>query len=54
MDSSQIQGSQAPRLGFLDMVAASPVLGALAALAQYFQTKMILPQAGPIKRRMAP
>ncbi len=30
--------------GFLDMVAASPVLGALAALAQYFQTKMILPQ----------
>jgi YidC/Oxa1 family membrane protein insertase len=31
--------------GFLDMVKASPVLGALAALAQYFQTKMILPQA---------
>ncbi|MGB3073102.1 MAG: YidC/Oxa1 family membrane protein insertase [Candidatus Moraniibacteriota bacterium] len=30
--------------GFLDMVKASPVLGALAALAQYFQTKMILPQ----------
>lgn len=30
--------------GFLDMVAVSPVLGALAALAQYFQTKMILPQ----------
>ncbi|TXH07185.1 MAG: YidC/Oxa1 family membrane protein insertase [Candidatus Moraniibacteriota bacterium] len=37
--------------GFLDMVAASPVLGALAALAQYFQTKMILPQAGPIKKK---
>jgi YidC/Oxa1 family membrane protein insertase len=30
--------------GFLDMVAASPILGAMAALAQYFQTKMILPQ----------
>ncbi len=30
--------------GFLDMVQASPVLGGLAALAQYFQTKMILPQ----------
>jgi YidC/Oxa1 family membrane protein insertase len=30
--------------GFLDMVKASPVLGALGALAQYFQTKMILPQ----------
>lgn len=30
--------------GFLDMVAASPVLGAMAAIAQYFQTKMILPQ----------
>lgn len=33
--------------GFLDMVQASPVLGALGAIAQYFQTKMILPQAGP-------
>lgn len=30
--------------GFLDMVEASPILGALAAGAQYFQTKMILPQ----------
>lgn len=30
--------------GFLDMVKASPVLGALAAIAQYFQTKMILPK----------
>ncbi len=30
--------------GFLDMVKASPILGALAALAQYFQTKMILPK----------
>jgi YidC/Oxa1 family membrane protein insertase len=29
--------------GFLDMVKASPVLGALAAISQYFQTKMILP-----------
>ncbi|MFZ1626549.1 MAG: YidC/Oxa1 family membrane protein insertase [Candidatus Moraniibacteriota bacterium] len=32
--------------GFLDMVKASPVLGAMAALAQYYQTKMILPQTG--------
>jgi len=30
--------------GFLDMLQASPILGAMAALAQYFQTKMILPQ----------
>lgn len=37
--------------GFLDMVAASPILGALAALAQYFQTKMILPQAGSTTER---
>ncbi|MFZ1654458.1 MAG: YidC/Oxa1 family membrane protein insertase [Candidatus Moraniibacteriota bacterium] len=38
--------------GFLDMVKASPVLGALAALAQYFQTKMILPQtAAPAVRK---
>ncbi len=37
--------------GFLDMVKASPVLGALGALAQYFQTKMILPQASAISTR---
>lgn len=34
--------------GFLDMVKASPVLGALGAIAQYFQTKMILPQSSPV------
>ncbi|MFA9262332.1 MAG: YidC/Oxa1 family membrane protein insertase [Undibacterium sp.] len=33
--------------GILDMLKASPILGALAALAQYFQTKMILPQSAP-------
>lgn len=37
--------------GFLDMVAASPILGALAALAQYFQTKMILPQTSPTAKK---
>lgn len=30
--------------GFLDLVKASPYLGALAALAQFFQTKMVMPQ----------
>ena len=29
--------------GFIDLVKAAPWLGALAALAQYFQTKMLLP-----------
>jgi YidC/Oxa1 family membrane protein insertase len=29
--------------GVLDMVKASPLLGALAAIAQYFQTKMVMP-----------
>lgn len=37
--------------GFLDMVKASPVLGALAALAQYFQTKMILPQSAQVSAK---
>lgn len=37
--------------GFLDMVAASPILGAMAALAQYFQTKMILPQTDPSAKK---
>ena len=35
--------------GFIDLVKAAPWLGALAALAQYFQTKMILPTASPKK-----
>lgn len=38
-------GGVAPiAFGFLNLVTAAPWLGALAALAQYFQTKMILPQ----------
>lgn len=36
--------------GFLDMLEASPILGALAAIAQYFQTKMILPQTAFAKK----
>ena len=36
--------------GVLDMLKASPILGALAALAQYFQTKMILPQTMSLKK----
>lgn len=36
--------------GFLDLIAAAPWLGALAALAQYFQTKMIMPQTIPAKK----
>lgn len=39
--------------GFLDMVAVSPVLGALAAIAQYFQTKMILPQSSAVVGKKA-
>lgn len=35
--------------GFIDLVKAAPWLGALAALAQYFQTKMILPTVSPKK-----
>lgn len=42
--------------GVLDMLKASPLLGALAAIAQYFQTKMILPQtaSGPKKEGEMP
>lgn len=37
--------------GFIDLVKAAPWLGALAALAQYFQTKMIMPQmASPARK----
>ncbi len=36
--------------GFLDLVKAAPWLGALAALAQYFQTKMIMPPSQPAKK----
>ncbi len=36
--------------GFLDLVKAAPWLGALAALAQYFQTKMLLPHTMPAKK----
>lgn len=36
--------------GFIDLVKAAPWLGALAALAQYFQTKMILPPTPPQKK----
>lgn len=36
--------------GFLDLVQAAPWLGALAALAQYFQTKMLIPLAPPARK----
>ncbi|TXG77158.1 YidC/Oxa1 family membrane protein insertase [Candidatus Dojkabacteria bacterium] len=36
--------------GFLDLVKTAPWLGALAAIAQYFQTKMIMPQTLPVKK----
>lgn len=36
--------------GFLNLIVAAPWLGALAALAQYFQTKMILPPTPPAKK----
>lgn len=35
--------------GVIDLVKAAPWLGALAALAQYFQTKMLLPQTSQRK-----
>lgn len=37
--------------GFIDLVKAAPWLGALAALAQYFQTKMLLPHTMPAPRK---
>lgn len=37
--------------GILDMLKASPLLGALAAIAQYFQTKMILPQTAATPKK---
>lgn len=37
--------------GFLNLVKAAPWLGALAAIAQYFQTKMILPHSTPAPRK---
>ncbi len=36
--------------GFIDLVAAAPWLGALAAIAQYFQTKMLLPHTTPVRK----
>lgn len=37
--------------GSLDLVKAAPWLGALAALAQYFQAKMLLPTAAPTPKK---
>lgn len=44
----QNPGSVTPlAFGFIDLVKAAPWLGALAAIAQYFQTKMLLPHTTP-------
>lgn len=37
--------------GFIDLVKAAPWLGALAALAQYLQTKMLLPHTTPAPKK---
>lgn len=48
----QNPGSVEPiAFGFIDLVKAAPWLGALAALAQYFQTKMIMPQMASAARK---